>query len=151
MAIQQKVKEQGADVPHPIDVHVGHRLRERRILLAIPQDQLAKQTGITFQQIQKYESGRNRVSASRLYEFASILNVPVAYFFPHGYTDAAYGLSDQDQAAFDGPGEPVASPPNWLQERDTRELVRAFQAIRDPKLQKHVLSLVKQMATTSGE
>ena len=137
------------DAPHPIDIHVGSRLRERRMLLSIPQDQLAKQTGITFQQVQKYESGRNRVSASRLFEFANILSVPVTYFFPSACQEQAYGLSDQDQAAFDGPERP--SVPHWLQDRDTLELIRSFQAIRDPKLQKHVLSLVKQMAASVGE
>ncbi len=140
-------------MPHPIDVHVGSRLRERRILLSIPQDQLAKQTGITFQQIQKYESGRNRVSASRLFEFANLLSVPVTYFFPKTYQDPAYGLSDQDQSDFDGQDnkKPSSAPPHWLQDRDTLELVRSFQAIRDPKLQKHVLSLVKQMAASVDE
>ncbi len=138
-------------MPHPIDIHVGSRLRERRLLLSVPQDQLAKQTGITFQQIQKYESGRNRVSASRLYEFAKILDVPVNYFFPIGYQEIAYGLSDQGQQAFIGESEVAGAAPaasHWLQDRDTLELVRAFQSIKNPKLQKDFLRFAKQMASS---
>ncbi|MES2729521.1 MAG: helix-turn-helix transcriptional regulator [Pseudomonadota bacterium] len=158
--MQDKVITRGADQPHPIDIHVGSRLRERRMLLSVPQDQLAKQTGITFQQIQKYESGRNRVSASRLYEFSRILDVPIAYFFSGfrqltGLTpdeNVAYGLSDQAQENFGG-FERTASanaftPGSWTTERDTLDLVRAFQSIKNPKMQKEFLRFAKQMAAS---
>src|ERR671933_60590 len=70
-----------ASAPHPVDVQVGHRLRLRRAALGLSQTTLAEQVGLTFQAIQKYERGENRTSASRLYQFARILSVPVAYFF----------------------------------------------------------------------
>ena len=71
----------GSGVPHPVDVHVGSRIRVRRLLLGMNQETLANQLGLTFQQVQKYESGTNRVSASRLPEVAKILGVPISYFF----------------------------------------------------------------------
>lgn len=70
-----------ANGPHPVDVHVGARLQLRRKLMRISQTELGQHVGITFQQIQKYERGTNRISASRLYEFANILDVPVSFFF----------------------------------------------------------------------
>lgn len=69
------------DSPHPVDIHVGCRVRSRRMMLGMTQSELAGQFGLTFQQLQKYESGANRISASRLWEIAKILNVPVAWFF----------------------------------------------------------------------
>ena len=67
--------------PHPIDIHVGQRLKQQRILQGISQESLAKQLGITFQQIQKYENGTNRISASKLYELSQILKTPIQFFF----------------------------------------------------------------------
>src|ERR1700730_17173912 len=72
----------GTGVPDPVDVYVGGRVRTRRLLLGMNQEELARALGLTFQQVQKYESGANRVSASRLWEIAGILNMPIAYFFP---------------------------------------------------------------------
>lgn len=69
------------DSPHPVDIHVGRRVRSRRMMLSMTQSELAGQFGLTFQQLQKYESGANRISASRLWEIAKILNVPVVWFF----------------------------------------------------------------------
>jgi len=69
------------DGPHPIDVHVGHRVRERRTLLGLSQSHLAEQVGLTFQQIQKYERGTNRISASRLWQLSEVLGVPISWFF----------------------------------------------------------------------
>ena len=73
--------EASAAAPHPVDVHVGQRLRQRRVAVGLTQDRLAKSVGITFQQVQKYERGTNRIVASRLYELAKVLQVSVEYFF----------------------------------------------------------------------
>src|SRR5208282_5677906 len=88
--------------PDPVDVHVGARLRLRRNLIGMSQEQLGKASGLTFQQIQKYEHGTNRMGASRLYQFSRLLNVPVSWFFdelPQSISGKGpSGLSDSDQA-----------------------------------------------------
>ncbi len=98
---------------HPVDVHVGKRIRHRRWLLGMTQQQLADAVGIKFQQIQKYETGMNRVSASRLWDIASTLDVPVGFFFE--------GLDGQTGA--EAPGGDV------LAEKEAMELLRAYYAI----------------------
>ncbi|MCC6008716.1 MAG: helix-turn-helix transcriptional regulator [Rhodobacteraceae bacterium] len=100
---------------HPVDVHVGQRLRQRRWLAGMTQQQLAERVGIRFQQIQKYETGMNRVSASRLWEIGCALEVPVAYFFE--------GLSESDS---DDPGR---APGDLINDREALELVRTYYAI----------------------
>lgn len=87
--------------PNPIDVHVGKRLRERRIQMGMSQETIAEYTNITFQQIQKYEMAKNRVSASRLYQFSVILKVDVDYFFKGYKPDEDIGLSDNGQEVFE--------------------------------------------------
>ncbi len=71
----------GTGKPHPVDVHVGARVRQRRVLQGMTQTDLANALGLTFQQVQKYENGRNRISASRLFELSQVLDVPIQYFF----------------------------------------------------------------------
>lgn len=132
--------------PTPVDIHVGSQLRKRRTLLGMTQGNLAKATGLTFQQIQKYENGRNRVSASRLHQFSTLLDVPVSYFFDlleeeQAGGSPAHGLSES-QAAFTGPKDVEASIPY----RETAELIRVYSSIPDPKLRKNLLKLIKQMA-----
>lgn len=104
---------------HPVDVHVGKRIRHRRWLVGMTQQQLAESVGIKFQQIQKYETGMNRVSASRLWDIASSLSVPVAFFFE--------GLSDDAQVS-----DPVASgevPLDILKDKEALDLIRSYYAI----------------------
>ncbi len=103
------------DGPHPIDVHVGSRVRLRRTLLGLTQTQLGEKLRITFQQIQKYERGINRISASRLYQMSRILYVPVSFFF-----------DDLDE------GAGAWSPDDILLKRETLEFVRAYYRIGDP-------------------
>ena len=90
--------------PDPVDVHVGQRLRVRRSLLGLSQEKLADSIGLTFQQIQKYERGMNRISAGRLYQFSKILDVPVAYFYDQfagkSRFTATLGMADNDQEEF---------------------------------------------------
>ena len=118
-----------------IDLHVGKRLRRRRRLLGLTQQALAEQVGIRFQQIQKYECGANRVSASRLFELSEALSVPVQYFYE--------GLG-----SFDGPHDPADSPeilaPDVLSKKETMDLVRAYYSISEEP-RRHVLDLVKSL------
>lgn len=103
---------------HPVDVHVGKRIRHRRWMLGMTQQQLAGQVGIKFQQIQKYETGMNRVSASRLWDIADSLSVPVAFFFD--------GMSN-DQGGTVAPDGVV--PGDILADKEALELVRSYYAI----------------------
>lgn len=97
---------------HPVDVHVGKRIRHRRWMVGMTQQQLAEQVGIKFQQIQKYETGMNRVSASRLWEIAEALEVPVDHFF-EGLKEASEGVEGQD----------------FLADKEAMELIRAYYAM----------------------
>ena len=116
-----------------IDLHVGKRLRRRRRLLGMTQQVLAEEVGIRFQQIQKYECGANRVSASRLFELSEALSVPVQYFYE--------GLGEQDRG---GRGGPEFLAPDVLSKKETMDLVRAYYAISEEP-RRHVLDLVKSL------
>ena len=114
--------------PHPVDVHVGSRVRLRRTLLGMSQTHLGKALGLTFQQIQKNECGFNRIGASRLYQLSHILNVPLPYFFedmPELDLDDMPGLSKTKREDLE---------PDPIAKRETLELVRAYYRNRDPKL-----------------
>ncbi len=136
--------------PRPVDVHVGGRVRVRRTLLGMSQEKLGAAVGLTFQQIQKYERGANRIGASRLFELSRVLDVPISFFFdgmtkavkagPGGRRGRA-GLSDQGQETFKR--DPLAK-------RETLELVRAYYKINDPKVRKRLFELVKSIARTVG-
>ncbi|AZQ67556.1 XRE family transcriptional regulator [Silicimonas algicola] len=104
---------------HPVDVHVGKRIRHRRWLVGMTQQQLAEKVGIKFQQIQKYETGMNRVSASRLWDIAAALSVPVSFFFE--------GLSDANNVAEADYQSDV--PVDILKDKEALELVRSYYAI----------------------
>ena len=99
---------------HPVDVHVGKRVRHRRWMVGMTQQQLAEKVGIKFQQIQKYETGMNRISASRLWDIADALSVPVSFFFE--------GLDERPHAAGDTPGDIMV-------DKEALELVRSYYAI----------------------
>ena len=137
-----------SEYPNPIDVHVGARVRLRRTLLGMSQEKLGKAIGLTFQQVQKYERGTNRIGASRLHDLARVLDVPVAFFFedivPAGGTSAGgdkgpKGLSEAADAFFGD--EPIMR-------RETLELVRAYLRITDPQLRRRVFELAKAIANT---
>ena len=137
-----KMKTKG--VPSDIDIHVGQRLRVRRSLMGLSQEKLAESTGVTFQQIQKYERGTNRISAGRLYELSNILDVPVTYFFEQISGGSSHsvmpGMSDNAQDSFSHDREDVMST------RETLELVKTYYAIKDPEFRKDVMKFVKSMA-----
>ncbi|MBX3577223.1 MAG: helix-turn-helix transcriptional regulator [Rhizobiaceae bacterium] len=127
--------------PNPIDVHVGSRIRLRRNMLGLSQEKLGENLGITFQQIQKYEKGTNRVGASRLQAIASILNVPVAFFFedaPGMEAGSPVGLSEEGSASY---------VVDFINSAEGLQLNRAFVRIADPKVRRKVIELVKAMAS----
>ena len=127
------------DGPHPVDVHVGQRLRMRRTLLGLNQKKIAEALGLTFQQLQKYEKGANRVSASRLFELSQILDVPESFFFeemptnPKSRNRATVPTSDK-----------VLDPIN---KRETLEFVRAYYRIKDPAVRDSIAALTRAMAS----
>ena len=135
----------GDGIPDPVDVHVGERLRARRSLLGMTQERLAEAVSLTFQQIQKYERGTNRVSASRLWEFSKVLKVPISYFY-EGYSEKgsapAYGLSDNEQEGF-------SVDDDLMDKKETIRLVREYYSISDPKLRRDVLKMIKTIAGNS--
>ncbi|MDP3898953.1 MAG: helix-turn-helix domain-containing protein [Mesorhizobium sp.] len=126
--------------PNPIDIHVGSRVRLRRNMLSMSQEKLGESLGITFQQIQKYEKGTNRVGASRLQAIATILGVPVSFFFdaaPGQESGASRGLAE------DSPNLYVA---DFMNSSEGLQLNRAFVKIADAKVRRKVIDLVKALA-----
>lgn len=134
--------------PNPIDVHVGARVRLRRTLLGMSQEKLGEAIGLTFQQVQKYERGANRIGASRLYDLSRVLDVPVSFFFDDMSDDAAQqsprmivaGLSEE---------LPVSLEIDPMTKRETLELVRAYYRITDPQVRKRVFELAKALANAA--
>jgi transcriptional regulator with XRE-family HTH domain len=132
--------------PNPVDIHVGSRVRLRRTLLGMSQEKLGDALGLTFQQVQKYERGTNRIGSSRLFELSRILDVPVSFFF-----DDMPGELARSRAA-GGFAEPSQQPfeQDQLNKRETLELVRAYYRIGDPLVRKRVFELVKSIAAEPG-
>ncbi len=126
--------------PNPIDIHVGSRIRLRRTMLGMSQEKLGESLGITFQQIQKYEKGTNRVGASRLQNIASILNVPVSFFF-----EDAPGEHQGDQGGF-AEANSSSYVVDFLSSSEGLQLNRAFVKIADPKIRRKLVDLVKSLA-----
>jgi transcriptional regulator with XRE-family HTH domain len=132
----------GRPRPDALDVHVGARLRERRTMLGMSQERLAEAVGLTFQQIQKYERGINRMGASRLFELARALDVPLEYFYRDGdvalsRSRPAFGFAENGQQRF---GDLPERQP------DAQELLDAYARITDPVVRQRVLELVKSLA-----
>jgi len=126
--------------PDPIDLHVGKRLRKRRLMLDMTQTDVATALGLTFQQLQKYEKGTNRISASRLQHLSHVLQVPVPFFFE--------GLSGPPVATAGASAEAVESPAyvsEFLASSDGLALSKAFMCIPSPKLKRAILRLVEQI------
>jgi transcriptional regulator with XRE-family HTH domain len=135
-------RRQKTGKPNPIDVHVGSRVRLRRTLLGMSQEKLGDAIGLTFQQVQKYERGANRVGASRLYDLSRVLDVPVSYFFEELGDPAPSG----------GSGEPSdeSYKSNPMMKRETLELVRAYLRISDPQIKRRLFELAKALAAFPG-
>jgi len=131
-------------IPNPIDVHVGKRIRLRRTLLGMSQEKLGAALGLTFQQVQKYERGANRVGASRLWDLCQILDVPVSFFFD----DMADNVASQSPAHLRGEEQAIATQQERdpMVKRETLELVRAYYNIKDPMVRRGIFELTKSLA-----
>jgi transcriptional regulator with XRE-family HTH domain len=132
--------------PSPIDVHVGSRIRLRRTLLGMSQERLGEALGLTFQQVQKYERGVNRVGASRLFDLSRVLDVPISFFFddmPEGLASTYAAQTGRRPISFTEPRD--AFTDDALNRRETLELVRAYYRITDPAVRKRVFDLIKSM------
>ena len=134
-------------VADPIDIHVGSRVRLRRTLLGLSQEKLGEAVGLTFQQIQKYERGANRIGSSRLHDLAHVLDVPVSFFFE----DMSDQVKDRSTPASNTPEDEAAVERNPLNRRETLELVRAYYRIASPRVRKRVFELVKAVARVESD
>ena len=130
-------------VPNPIDVHVGGRVRLRRTLLGMSQEKLGEAIGLPHQQVAKYERGSNRIGASRLFDLARVLDVPVGFFFDDMSDDVAARSPGQSKGA---KGEAVDVGRNPMAKRETMELVRAYYKINDSVVRKRLFEMVKAVA-----
>ena len=131
-----------AKIPNPIDLHVGSRVRMRRMLLGMSQEKLGEALGVTFQQVQKYEKGMNRIGASRLQDIAKILDAPPSFFFEDAPTaggDAQPGFAESRSAGF---------VVEFLSTVEGLQLNKAFATIKDPKVRKRIVDLVVAIAAS---
>jgi transcriptional regulator with XRE-family HTH domain len=123
--------------PNPIDRHVGSRVRMRRMMLSMSQEKLGGALGLTFQQVQKYEKGTNRIGASRLQQISHILQVPVAFFFEGAPTAQAPGAGEAPSPSYVS---------DFLATSDGLALTKAFMEIKEPKLRRRIVDLVEEIA-----
>jgi transcriptional regulator with XRE-family HTH domain len=144
MALSQPTRRPGrrkGDKPNPIDVHVGSRVRLRRNMLGLSQEKLGEAIGLTFQQVQKYERGANRIGASRLHDLSRVLDVPVSFFFDDMDPVRAPAIP----AGFaEPPGEAFDADP--LHKRETVDLITAYYRIDDPLVRRRLFDLAKALA-----
>jgi transcriptional regulator with XRE-family HTH domain len=129
--------------PNPIDKHVGSRVRMRRMMLSMSQEKLGDALGLTFQQVQKYEKGTNRIGASRLQQISQILQVPVSFFF-----DGAPHVPGTVRAEGMGEAPSPAYVSDFLATSDGLALTKAFMRISDSKLRRRIVDLVEQIAAS---
>jgi transcriptional regulator with XRE-family HTH domain len=134
--------------PNVIDNHVGARMRLRRTLLGVSQEQLAAALGLTFQQVQKYERGTNRISASRLFQLSRVLDVPIAWFFD----EMDSGVAAAGTRLTKGLGEEIESfDADPMSRRETLELVRVYYRISDRKVRKKLYEMTKALADDEAD
>lgn len=128
--------------PNPVDVHVGARVRLRRTLLGLSQEKLGDALGLTFQQVQKYERGVNRIGASRLYALSHVLDVPVSFFYEEMPAALAQGIPHRTVG---GAARTAASnyDAGTMSSRETMELVKAYYRIEDPRKRRRVLDMLR--------
>jgi transcriptional regulator with XRE-family HTH domain len=142
-----EVEERSSRRPNPIDAHVGSRVRLRRMLLGMSQEKLGEHLGLTFQQVQKYEKGVNRIGASRLFDLAHVLGVPVQFF----YDDAPTGGADVPQGASFAERPAESYVVEFLSGREGLELNKAFVKISDPRVRRSIVELVRSLAGEESE
>jgi len=141
-------RRQKSDKPNPIDVHVGARVRLRRTLLGMSQEKLGESIGLTFQQVQKYERGANRIGASRLYDLSRVLDVPVSFFFD----DISPNVATAAEARLEGMTDEAPSPAHEadpMMRRETLELMRAYYRIGNAQVRRRLFDLTKAIANAS--
>ena len=138
---------------HIVDVHVGTRLRQRRTLLGMSQTKLGTAVGLTFQQIQKYERGTNRMGSSRLFEFSKVLDVPVSHFFDEMPANALARrpMPGRGRKGFGEAGTPLEQEKDPLIKRETLELVRAYYKIRSAGVREGVAKMIKAIAADASK
>ncbi len=144
-------RKRGSNAYNPIDVHVGARLRARRTLLGLSQMALGDALGLSFQQLQKYEGGHNRLSASRLYDVSKLLDVDIGYFFDE--MDRAIESESPARLSQKKSKRSPRKPPKSedpLHKRETLEFVRAYYRIKDPKIRGHIRKLIQTTASASS-
>ena len=130
----------------PIDAHVGGRVRLRRTLLGMSQEKLGDALGLTFQQVQKYERGVNRIGASRLFDLARVLDVPIGFFFDDLPPEMGGNTAVRSRAALFGFAEAQDGlDDEQMSKRETLELVRAYYRITEPAIRKRVFDLIKSL------
>lgn len=134
-------KEYSTDNPHPVDIHVGRRLRSQRMLKGLSQEKLADSLGITFQQVQKYENGTNRLSASRLFLVSQALDIGLGYFF-EGIT----GQVESQPLQVAEKKADMSDASSLLNSRESIELMRAYQQIQDPAARKQLVEIARNLA-----
>ncbi len=139
----------GTGIPNPVDVHVGARLRVRRTLLGMNQTNIGDALGVAFQQVQKYENGRNRISASRLFDLSRVLDVPIQFFFDDMPTAVA-AISPANKKRGKAK-KPPSYEPDPMAKRETLELVRAYYKIRDPGIRKRLYELTKALGAAASK
>jgi transcriptional regulator with XRE-family HTH domain len=141
--VKRETYGRGTGRPNPVDVHVGARVRLRRTLLGMSQEKLGDAIGLTFQQVQKYERGANRIGSSRLFDLSRVLDVPIEFFFDEMPGDVAANSPAQTRGMAE---EPVSYELDPMAKRETLELVRAYYKITDPRVRRRVFELVKALS-----
>jgi transcriptional regulator with XRE-family HTH domain len=129
--------------PNPVDKHVGSRVRMRRMMIAMSQEKLGDALGLTFQQVQKYEKGTNRIGASRLQHISHILQVPVAFFFEGGPKASA-------PRGFHGSASSIAEIDSFISDSEGLRLIGAFRRIDNAHLRRKIVMLVQEIAGDDG-
>jgi transcriptional regulator with XRE-family HTH domain len=137
---------QSVRAPNPVDVHVGTRVRLRRTLLGMTQTGLGDAIGLTFQQVQKYERGVNRIGSSRLFDLARVLDVPINFFFDEMPKDVATKFGGPSKGMAEGAEE---FDPDIVSKRETLELVRAYYKIESPQVRKRLFEMVKALGKSA--
>jgi transcriptional regulator with XRE-family HTH domain len=137
------VLEMSTKAPNPVDKYVGSRVRMRRIMLGMSQEKLGDALGLTFQQIQKYEKGTNRVGASRIQQISEILQIPVSFLFEGGPSGTTSAESFRE-------GTSPAYVSDFLATSEGLALTRAFTRITDGKLRRSIVEMVEQIAAREG-
>ena len=136
------MSEETEKQPNPVDIHVGKRVRMRRTLMGMSQTKLGDALGLTFQQVQKYENGSNRIGASRLYQISQILAVPVSYFFEE--MDQLTAVANENAPAT---GEALPRG-DLVAKRETLELVRAYYRIVSPRVRRGIVDMIRAIGNS---